>query len=167
MITGILHDAFFAAIAGMGFGAVSNPPARSFAYIALLAATGYAFRQALMYIGGVDIVLASLTASLLIGLASLWLGGKVRYPITVLAIPALLPMIPGKLAYNTILAVIMFLQTIDNPQEHSRYLYLLMDNGFLSLTIVFALASGVSVPIALFPRKAYSLTRRKNRVTTS
>jgi uncharacterized membrane protein YjjB (DUF3815 family) len=147
----------------MGFGAVSNPPARSFAYIALLAATGYAFRRALMHFAGFDIVLASLSASLLVGFASLWLGGRVRYPITVLAIPALLPMIPGKLAYNTILAVIMFLQTIDSPQEHSKYLYLLMDNGFLSLTIVFALASGVAVPIALFPKRAYSLTRRREQ----
>jgi uncharacterized membrane protein YjjB (DUF3815 family) len=156
----ILYDALFAAIAGIGFGAISNPPLKAFPYIALLAATGHSFRFVLMNYLGIDIALASLAASLLIGFGSLWFGGKGKYPITVPAIPALLPMVPGKLAYNTIFAIIMFLQTINDPKEHDKYLYLLMDNGFLSLTIIFFLALGVAVPIAIFPKKAYSLTRR-------
>ncbi|MDR0536732.1 MAG: threonine/serine exporter family protein [Tannerellaceae bacterium] len=157
----IIQDALFAAIAGMGFGAISNPPLKAFPYIALLAATGHSFRYTLMEYVGIDIALASLAASLLIGFGSLWLGGKSKYPITVPAIPALLPMVPGKLAYNTVFSIIMFLQTINVPEEHGKYLYMLMDNGFLSLTIIFFLALGVAVPIAIFPKKAYSLTRRR------
>jgi uncharacterized membrane protein YjjB (DUF3815 family) len=159
----ILQDALFAAIAGIGFGALSNPPMKAFPFIALLAGVGHAIRLVLMDYIGIDIVLASLAVSLLIGFGSLWLGGKGKFPITVPAIPALLPMVPGKLAYNTIFSIIMFLQTINVPEEHDKYLYLLMDNGFLSLTIIFFLALGVAVPIMIFPKRAYSLTRHKKQ----
>ena len=38
----ILSDGFFAAVAAVGFGAVSDPPMRAFPAIALLAAVGHA-----------------------------------------------------------------------------------------------------------------------------
>jgi uncharacterized membrane protein YjjB (DUF3815 family) len=159
MILTILHGAFFAAIAGMGFGIISNPPAKAFPYIAILAAAGFAFRMLLMKYLGADIASASLAASLLIGFGALLSGIRTFYPITVVAIPALLPMVPGKIAYNAIFSIIMYLQTINAQEQHDKYLYLLMDNSFLALSIIFLLALGVAVPIAIFPRKAYSLTR--------
>ena len=44
----ILSDGFFAAIAGIGFGAISDPPLRAFKMIAILAALGHACRFCLM-----------------------------------------------------------------------------------------------------------------------
>lgn len=44
----ILLDGFFAAVAAVGFGAVSDPPMRAFPRIALLAAVGHALRFCLM-----------------------------------------------------------------------------------------------------------------------
>lgn len=38
IVLDILLDGLFAAIAGIGFGAISDPPMRAFPYIALLAA---------------------------------------------------------------------------------------------------------------------------------
>ncbi len=43
----ILSDGFFAAIAGIGFGAISDPPLRAFKMIAILAAAGHACRYCL------------------------------------------------------------------------------------------------------------------------
>lgn len=40
----ILSDGFFAAVAGIGFGAISDPPLRAFKMIAILAALGHACR---------------------------------------------------------------------------------------------------------------------------
>ncbi len=157
----ILSDALFAAIAGMGFGAISNPPIKAFPYIAVLAGMGHALRFALMTYFGLDIAFSSLIASLLIGFGGLALGRMGRFPNTVLAIPALLPMVPGKLAYNAVFSLVMFLQTMDDPELHRHYLYLFMDNGLLSLTVIFFLAVGVAIPIALFPKVAYSLTRHR------
>lgn len=40
IVLDILLDGLFAAIAGIGFGAISDPPMRAFPYIALLAPVG-------------------------------------------------------------------------------------------------------------------------------
>ena len=106
MLPEILSDGFFAAVAAIGFGAISDPPMRAFPVIALLAAVGHALRFVLMQ-GGVDIATASLCASVVIGVDSLLLGGRIRCPMTVLFIPALLPMIPGMYAYKTVFATII------------------------------------------------------------
>ena len=56
----ILTDGFFAAIAGIGFGAISDPPLRAFKMIAILAALGHACRFCLMtYLGVVHSGVAS------------------------------------------------------------------------------------------------------------
>ena len=70
----ILSDGFFAAVAAIGFGAISDPPMRAFPSIALLAAIGHALRFVLMQ-WGMDIASASLCASVVIGVGSLLLGG--------------------------------------------------------------------------------------------
>ena len=57
----ILSDGFFAALAGVGFGAISDPPLKAFRYIALLAAIGHACRFCLITYAGVDISTGSLS----------------------------------------------------------------------------------------------------------
>ncbi|MDR0765396.1 MAG: threonine/serine exporter family protein, partial [Odoribacteraceae bacterium] len=110
LLAELLADGALAAIAGTGFGAASSPPARAFKYIAILSAVGHASRFYLVTRCGVDIATASFFASFLVGLLSLRFGSASRCPMTVLYIPALLPMIPGMYAYKTVLALVMFMQ---------------------------------------------------------
>ena len=70
----ILSDGFFAAIAGIGFGAISDPPLRAFKMIAILAALGHACRFCLMTYLGVDIATASLFGGLLSDDSTLYSG---------------------------------------------------------------------------------------------
>lgn len=158
----ILSDAFFAALAGVGFGAISDPPLRAFRVIALLAATGHACRFCLMTFGGVDIATASLFGALAIGFGSLWLGKKVYCPMTVLYIPALLPMIPGKFAYNMVFSQIMFLQTMNEPAGKARYMDMFFSNGMVTCSVIFMLAVGATLPMFLFPGRAFSMTRHND-----
>ena len=118
----IISDGLFAAVAAMGFGAISDPPLRAFPYIAILAALGHAARYCLMNFLGVDIVSASLVAAFIIGSGSVFFGRKVFCPMTVLYIPALLPMVPGTYAYKTVFALIMFFHEISAPTKGSVYL---------------------------------------------
>ena len=72
----ILTDGFFAAVAGIGFGAISDPPLRAFKMIAILAALGHACRFCLMTYLGVDIATGSLAAISASSIAFLvFLGG--------------------------------------------------------------------------------------------
>ncbi len=155
----ILSDGLFAAVAAMGFGAISDPPLRAFPYIAVLAAVGHATRYCLMTFLGVDIATASLVAAFLIGTGSVWFGRKVFCPMTVLYIPALLPMIPGAYAYKTVFSLIMFLQNISSPTQGSEYLQAMIFNGAVASSVIFMLAAGATVPVFLLRERANSMTR--------
>ena len=67
MLIDLLLDGFFAAIAAIGFGSISNVPIRSFKGCALLAAMGHATRYFLMNILGWNIIPAAFMASIVIG----------------------------------------------------------------------------------------------------
>lgn len=157
----ILLDGFFAAVAAIGFGAVSDPPMRSFPRIALLAAVGHSLRFCLMKCAGLDIATASLCASFAIGMGSLLLGRAIRCPMTCLYIPALLPMVPGIYAYRTVFSLIMFLQSLDRPDEGMRYMQQFFMNATVSFGVIAMLAVGATLPIFVFSRRAFSLTRRR------
>ena len=159
----ILSDGFFAAVAAIGFGAISDPPMRAFPYIAALAAVGHALRFCLMNGLGVDIATASLCASFAIGMGSLWFGARVRCPMTVLYIPALLPMVPGMYAYKIVFSLIMFMQNLDDPSA-AGYLAAIVRNGFVTFSVIFMLAAGAAAPIFLFNKRAHSLTRNKKQI---
>lgn len=163
----LLSDGLFAAVAGVGFGAISDPPLRAFPRIALLAALGHACRFYLMAYLGVEISLATLVASLLIGFGSLLLGGKTHIPMTVLYVPALLPMVPGKYAYNLIFAQIMYMQSVGDPVARVKYMDMFFSQSMTAVTVVFMLALGAMIPMLLFPKYAFSLTRRHRTLISS
>jgi uncharacterized membrane protein YjjB (DUF3815 family) len=156
----ILADGALAAVAGIGFGSLSHPPRRAFLFIAVLAAVGHALRFALMNYFHIDIALSSFLASLVIGFLALWFGKLTYCPITVLYIPALLPMIPGMYAYKTIFAMVMFMQYLGEPARAGQYMQEIFANAIVTLSTVFMLSVGATTLIFLFPRLTYSLTRR-------
>ena len=150
----ILLDGLFAAVAAIGFGAISDPPVRAFPCIALLAAVGHALRFCLMSYAGIDIATASLCAAVVIGFGSLWLGRGIRCPMTVLYIP-------GISAYKTVFALIMFLQSLNDPGQGLEYMQQFFLNATVSFSVIILLAAGATLPIFIFNRRAFSLTRRR------
>jgi lipoprotein len=160
IVTDILLDGLFAAV---GFGAISDPPMRAFPRIALLAAIGHALRFTLIHCAALDIATASLFAAFAIGMGSLWLGRGVRCPMTCLYIPALLPMVPGIYAYKTVFSLIMFLQSLDRADEGMRYMQQFFLNATVSLSVIALLAAGATLPIFIFKRRAFSMTRRTRK----
>ena len=81
---------------------------------------------------------------------------------TVLYIPALLPMIRGKFAYNMVFSLIMCLQTVNKPEMYDKYIEMqemFFSNSLVASTVIFMLAVGATFPMFIFPRRAFSLTR--------
>ena len=161
IVADILLDGLFAAIAAVGFCAISEPPKRAITRIARLAAVGHALRFCLMHGLSFDIATASLFASITIGFGSLWLGRGIRCPMTALYIPALLPMVPGIYAYKTVFSLIMFLQSLNDPGQGLQYMQQFFLNATVSFSVIALLAAGATLPIFVFNRRAFSLTRRK------
>ena len=83
MISEILQDALFAAIAAIGFAAISRPPHRAYLYCAIIAAAGHSLRFWLMnatYGYGMHIVVATLIATFAIGLLAVFLSPVAHMP---------------------------------------------------------------------------------------
>ena len=114
-----------------------------------------------MNCAGMDIATASLCAATAIGFGSLWLGKAIRCPMTALYIPALLPMVPGIYAYKTVFALIMLMQHTAESDAARQYMDAFLLNATVTVSVVFMLAVGSTVPILLFRRRAFSLTRRR------
>lgn len=157
----VLLDGVLAAFAALGFAAVSNPPKQSFIYVPILAALGHMLRFVMMRYMGVEIAIATLVASLLIGSVGIYFAYRVRCPSEVFSFPALLPMIPGMYAYRSLLAMIRFMQASD-PSVKEQYIPQILSNMVTAGVIMLALGIGVAIPLFIFYKQSFRMTRCKS-----
>ena len=154
----VLLDGMMAAIAAIGFAVISNPPKNAILVSAILAALGHSLRFFLIK-SGLDISLATFVAATFIGLLSIVFARIIHCPAEVFSFPSLLPMIPGMFAYRTILSLIRFMQNSDVIKTQG-FMLDFFHNGLTTLFILLALVVGVSLPILLFPKLSFSVTRK-------
>ena len=154
----IVIDALMAAIAATGFAVISNPSRKAIFVSAFLAAIGHGLRFTLIK-SGLEISLATFVAASCIGLLSVLFARIIRCPAEVFSFPSLLPMIPGLFAYRTILSLIKFMQSTD-PVKNQGFMMDFFHNGLTTTFILFALVVGVSLPVLLFPKLSFSVTRK-------
>lgn len=155
----VLQDALFAAIAAIGFAAISRPPVRAYLYCALIAAAGHSLRYILMHMDApMHIALATLIASFVIGVLAVLFAAYARFPAETCLFPALLPMIPGIYAYKTFagLALSMLSKT---QVDFDRYFYLFSYNGITTCAILLCMVIGATIPIFMFKRISFTATR--------
>ncbi len=82
MLLQFLQDGFFAAIAAIGFAAISNPPRKAYLLCAIIAAAGHSARFLLMNetILGFHIVVATTIAAFIVGVLAVFLSPLARVP---------------------------------------------------------------------------------------
>ena len=80
MVEKIFQDALFAAIAAIGFAAISRPPRRAYVYCALIAAVGHSLRFVLMDCLYINIILSTAVASFAVGVLAVYLSPVARTP---------------------------------------------------------------------------------------
>ncbi len=158
IIFSILQDAFFAAVAAIGFASISNPPRAAFKYCALIAAIGHATRFCLMNLAGFHIVPSSLVAALFIGVLAVFFSRYAKCPPETFSFPSLLPMIPGMYAYRTFQAMFICMTTSDED-AFIHYGYLLEYNGLTTVFVVFVMVVGQVLPMLAMKRLTFSATR--------
>lgn len=161
MLGDFLEDALFAAIAAIGFSAISNPPRKAYFFCAIIAAVGHSLRMLLMSpeLLGMGIVVASAIASFVIGLLSVLLSPVVKIPAETFLFPSLLPMIPGIYAYKTFGALAMCLFR-SNEADFSHYFYLFANNGLTCMFIIIGMVIGATIPTFIFRHITFSATRQ-------
>lgn len=160
MLGEFLQDGFFAAIAAIGFAAISNPPKRAYLYCALIAAVGHSARFLMMHesLLGLHIVIASTLAALLVGVLAVLLSPVAHTPAETCLFPSLLPMIPGIYAYKTFGGLVMCLYH-GHEDEFDHYFYLFVSNGLTCLFILLGMVIGATIPIFMLKNISFQATR--------
>lgn len=151
MFSDILFDLFLSGSTAVCWSVLFGTPARVLWMAGLLGGVGHSLRFVLMQ-AGVGIIPGTLAASLLIGLLGIYCAHKVHNPPVVFTMPACITMIPGLYAYRSILGAIR----LSDASTVSTNPYILQDiahNVILTLSLLFALAVGISVSALLFPNK--------------
>ena len=96
----------------------------------------------------INIILGSLTGAALIGFLSVQAAHIKHTPPIIFSIPAVIPMVPGVLAYRTMLGFINLASAHDGVPLQ-QILTETTSNGLNMLFILMALAVGVSVPMLI------------------
>ena len=157
MIVQVLQDALFAAIASVGFAAISRPPRRAYFYCAVIAAAAHSLRFILMS-GDVNLVVATAISSCAAGTSAVLLSHTARTPAETCLFPALLPMIPGMYAYRSFGAMVMCILG-EREAEFNHYFYLFASNGFTCVAILLGMVAGATVPMFIFKKISFQATR--------
>lgn len=158
LILTLSGDALFAAIAALGFAVISNPPKRAILISAALAAIGHALRFYLMTHTSLGIPTASFFAAFTIGMFSMLAAKLIHCPAEIFSFPSLLPMIPGMFAYKTILSLLRFMEAKEFDVQE-RLIADIFQNGLTAVFVMFALVIGVSLPLFLFHKQSFMMTR--------
>lgn len=160
MLSEFLQDGFFAAIAAIGFAAISNPPRRVYPYCALIAAIGHSSRFILMqeWGAGLHIVVAGTIAAFIVGLLAVALSPVSRTPAETCLFPALLPMIPGIYAYKAFGGLVMCIYS-SGEATFNHYFYLFSSNGLTCLFILLGMVTGATIPIFMLKNISFRATR--------
>lgn len=159
IITSSLVEAVFAAMAAVGFALISDPPKRLIFFTALLAAAGRGVRYFIIAQYGIGLSIATFIAALVIGFLGIFMANKLRCSMEVVSFPALLPMIPGLYAYKTILSIVEYGKTADLIEKQAL-IVTMFDNGITTVSIITALAVGVTIPLLIFYEKSFTMTRK-------
>lgn len=157
----LLLDAVFAALAGMGFGAISNPPKRLLFVSGILAALGHSLRYFLMAACGLDIVSATLFGAFAIGLGGYVAGQLSGNPSEVFSFPALLPFVPGMKAYYAVLALLRLLRSGGEGAEVQTCIYEFFSNALVAGFVLVAIVVGASLSVFI---DTLSSKRRRRRL---
>lgn len=147
----IATDAFWSALAAMGFALLFNVPRRALIYCMIGGAIGHALRTLLMNQFGLGIELATLIGAVSIGFWGKWCAVRLKMPSMIFAISAVIPMVPGVFAYQTMIGILQI--TDVSNAEAGEFLVHASVNAIKTGFILAALASGIVAPSLFFQRE--------------
>jgi uncharacterized membrane protein YjjB (DUF3815 family) len=134
-------------LAALGFSVLFNVPQRTLLSIFAIGAAGGLVRVLFLQVE-VNPVLAALAGATLVGVLSISAAHNKHSPPLVFAIPAVIPMVPGLLAYRMMIGLIKMSGTLP-PEAYTQVLYDTVNNGLKVMFILMSLAGGVAIPMLL------------------
>lgn len=144
----LLNDACFSAIPAVGFAMLFNVPRRFLIFCAIAGAIGHCARTIMMR-GGLPIEWSTFVAAAIIGVITITFAKRHLAPPLLYAVAAIIPMIPGSYAYNTVIAIV---QLTASQSLQPELLNSAVTNGLKTIFILGALSVGLAMPTLVYYR---------------
>ena len=141
LLQSIVFEAFWSAIPAVGFAMIFAVPPRMLKYCAVGGAFARSLRMLQIHFG-MPIEWATFITTTLVGLIFVYVSRRLLAPRPVFTVASIIPMIPGKSAFNTIIAVL----SMNSGGVTEKLLQASIENGLKTLFILFALCFGLAVP---------------------
>jgi uncharacterized membrane protein YjjB (DUF3815 family) len=143
----IVEKSIWFGFAAVGFAVLFNVPVRTLIAIFCMGMVGGLTKFGLIHYG-FNIILASLAAAIIIGVLSISFAHIRHAPPPVFAIPSVIPLVPGILAYRMMLGLIKLAG--DLPKDASNQALIeTVNNGLKVMFILMSIAVGVAIPMLL------------------
>ncbi|MBC7914209.1 MAG: threonine/serine exporter family protein [Pyrinomonadaceae bacterium] len=158
----LLEKGLWFGVAAAGFAVLFNVPARTLSSIFILGAIGGLTKTYLIHFD-YNVVISTLAGATIVGFLSIPFAHKIHSPPPIFAIPAVIPMVPGILAYRMMLGLINLAGTID-PETYSQVLSETINNGLKVMLILMSLAGGVAIPMLITRKDSAKEMRFRKKV---
>ncbi|MDD4320238.1 MAG: threonine/serine exporter family protein [Acidaminococcaceae bacterium] len=135
-----LVEGIAAAIAASGFAIIFNIPKRLLFLSALGGMFSICVRNFIVLYLGWGIIIGAFAAATLVSLISLKIAHSMRTPVLVLAIPSVIPMIPGVLLYRLLFGIIN-IKALD-----ANAFMAVVQSGVTAVLIIIGITVGVTIP---------------------
>jgi uncharacterized membrane protein YjjB (DUF3815 family) len=146
----VLEKSIWAGVAALGFAILFNVPPRVLWACALSGSTAFAARAGLIGLHFSSLELSTLYGATLTSLLGLLWAKRFQAPALLFVIPAVIPFVPGALAFRTI-KDLMVLTSQARPDP--ELLASVVANGFKTVLVVGSIALGVALPSLVVPRR--------------
>lgn len=143
----LIEKFLWSGTAALGFAVLFNVPPRTLLSIFAIGAAGGVVRAVFLQ-AELNAVLAALAGATLVGVLSISAAHNKHSPPLVFAIPAVIPMVPGLLAYRMMIGLIKLSGTLP-PEAYSGVLYETVNSALRVMFILMSLAGGVAIPMLL------------------
>ena len=148
----IAAKAFWCGTAAVGFGILFNTPVKALAPVWVGGfIAGLIKFSALHPQFGVGIIGSSFIGAMASGMVIVFIANAQNLPPTIIAVPSVIPLIPGVFAYKTMLGMMKL--TRDIGDDYAAILSTTIYTGLKTLFIVLGISLGIVIPIQLFRQK--------------
>lgn len=144
-----LVDFCLATVPAVAFAMLFSSPARCLPFVALGGGVTHLCRTICMDCFGMGIVISSFAASIIMSLIFIYIGPKLKIPRPVFTVPSIIPVIPGKYAYTTLMSAIEIHSDVANRMQHITDFF---QNGMLTVAVMLVLGLGIALPPIFFYR---------------
>lgn len=154
-----LENGIWFGLAAIGFAILFNVPNRTLKTIWIFGALGGLTKLILIQVG-LGVVMGSFGGAALIGVLSISAAHRKHTPPMILAIPSVIPMVPGAFAYRMMIGL-MKLSGDGVAENYNQILAETVNNGLKATFILMSLAFGVALPMFITRKQSAKNLRLK------